>query len=105
MTQQMTTLTQLPNVRHDLFRIPSNDSHAVAARSTHAPRILLLYGSARQRSYSRLLAEEAARMLNAMGAETSFFNPSGLTLPDDASVTHPKVQELREIATCEEGMP
>lgn len=104
MTQQMTTLTQLPNVRHDLFRIPSNDSLAVAARSTHAPRILLLYGSVRQRSYSRLLAEEAARLLNAMGAETRFFNPSGLPLPDDASETHPKVQELREFARWAEGM-
>lgn len=104
MTQQMTTLTQLPNVRHDLFRIPSNDSLAVAARSTHAPRILLLYGSVRQRSYSRLLAEEAARLLNAMGAETRFFNPSGLPLPDDAPETHPKVQELRELARWAEGM-
>lgn len=104
MTQQMTTLTQLPNVRHDLFRVPSNDSLAVAARSTHAPRILLLYGSVRQRSYSRLLAEEAARLLNAMGAETRFFNPSGLPLPDDAPETHPKVQELRELARWAEGM-
>lgn len=104
MTQQMTTLTQLPNVRHDLFRILSNDSFAVAARSTHAPRILLLYGSVRQRSYSRLLAEEAARLLNAMGAETRFFNPSGLPLPDDAPETHPKVQELRELARWAEGM-
>src|SRR5690606_17894793 len=104
MTQQMTTLTQLPNVRHDLFRIPSNDSLAVAARSTHAPRILLLYGSVRQRSYSRLLAEEAARLLNAMGADTRLFNPSGLPLPDDAPETHPKVQELREFARWAEGL-
>jgi len=100
----MTTLTQLPNVRSDLFRIPSNDSLAGAARSTHAPRILLLYGSLRQRSYSRLLAEEAGRLLNAMGAETRFFNPSGLPLPDDSPETHPKVQELQELARWAEGM-
>ncbi|HEX7116125.1 MAG TPA: arsenical resistance protein ArsH [Steroidobacter sp.] len=100
----MKTLTQLPNVRDDLLRIPSHDNLAGAARSAHAPRILLLYGSVRQRSYSRLLAEEAARLLNAMGAETRFFNPSGLPLPDDAPETHPKVQELRELVRWAEGM-
>jgi arsenical resistance protein ArsH len=102
--QEMTTLTQVPNVRGDLFRIPSNVHLAGTAQSTHAPRILILYGSVRKRSYSRLLAEEAARLLNAMGAETRFFNPSGLPLPDDAPETHPKVQELRELAQWAEGM-
>jgi arsenical resistance protein ArsH len=102
--QEMTTFTQLPNVRGDLFRVPSNVHLAGAAQSTYAPRILLLYGSVRKRSYSRLLAEEAARLLNAMGAETRFFNPSGLPLPDDAPETHPKVQELRELAQWAEGM-
>jgi arsenic resistance protein ArsH len=65
---------------------------------------LLLYGSVRQRSYSRLLAEEAGRLLNAMGAQTRFFNPSGLPLPDDAPDTHPKVHELRQLAQWAEGM-
>jgi hypothetical protein len=64
----------------------------------HPPRILLLYGSLRPRSFSRLLVEEAARLLQAMGGETRIFNPSGLPLPDDAPDTHPKVQELRELA-------
>lgn len=100
----MTTLAQLPNVRGDLFRVPITHDFAGTVQSTHAPRILLLYGSVRQRSYSRLLAEEAARLLNAMGAQTRFFNPSGLPLPDDAPETDPKVQELRDLARWAEGM-
>ncbi len=71
--------------------------------STHAPRILILYGSLRQVSYSRLLAEEAGRLLTELGAEVRFFNPTGLPLPDDAPVTHPKVQELRDLSEWSEG--
>ncbi len=74
------------------------------ARATHAPRILLLYGSVRQRSFSRLASEEAARILQRFGAETRMFNPSGLPLPDDAETNHPKVQELRDLVTWSEGM-
>lgn len=73
-------------------------------RPGHPPRILLLYGSLRQRSFSRLLAEEAARLLRRMGAQTKFFHPSGLPLPDDAPDTHPKVAELRELCQWAEGM-
>ena len=72
--------------------------------SPHAPRILLLYGSVRERSYSRLASEEAARLLQAMGAETKIFNPSGLPLPDEAPDSHPKVQELRQLAEWSEAM-
>ena len=75
-----------------------------APRTTHAPRILLLYGSLRKRSFSRLVAEEAARILHRFGADTRTFNPSGLPLPDDADATHPKVQELRDLVTWSEGM-
>ncbi len=75
-----------------------------ATRVTHAPRILLLYGSLRERSYSRLVTEEAARLLDAMGAETRIFDPSGLPLPDAAPEDHPKVQELRDLAQWSEGM-
>lgn len=71
--------------------------------STHKPRILLLYGSTRSTSYSRLLVEEAARLLEHFGAETRIFSPSGLPLPDDAPVEHPKVQELRELMQWSEG--
>lgn len=70
----------------------------------HAPRILLLYGSLRERSYSRLLTEEAARLLQALGAEARIFDPRGLPMPDDAPEDHPKVQELRDLAQWSEGM-
>ncbi|KRS18369.1 arsenical resistance protein ArsH [Roseovarius indicus] len=71
---------------------------------THAPRILLLYGSLRKHSYSRFAAEEAARILTRLGAECRTFNPSGLPLPDDADTTHPKVAELRDLVMWSEGM-
>ncbi|MCJ7294670.1 arsenical resistance protein ArsH [Klebsiella pneumoniae] len=75
-----------------------------APQVVHPPRILMLYGSLRERSYSRLATEEAARLLTAMGAEVKIFNPSGLPLPDDAPETHPKVAELRELVLWSEGM-
>tara|TARA_R110002050_G_scaffold1244_5_gene8745 strand:+ start:29973 stop:30671 length:699 start_codon:yes stop_codon:yes gene_type:complete len=68
------------------------------------PRILILYGSIRERSFSRFAAEEAGRLLTAMGAEVKTFNPSGLPLPDDAPETHPKVMELRELVRWCDGM-
>ncbi|MCY7262171.1 MULTISPECIES: arsenical resistance protein ArsH [Pseudomonas] len=73
------------------------------ARPEHKPRILLLYGSTRERSFSRLLVEEAARLLQHLGAETRIFDPSGLPLPDDAPVDHPKVQQLRDLVQWSEG--
>ena len=94
----------LPHVAADLFTQPGDGLSALPPRSTHAPRILLLYGSVRERSYSRLASEEAALLLQAMGAETRTFNPSGLPLPDDALDTHPKVQELRALVNWSEGM-
>lgn len=95
---------ELPNIQEALFRVPDAAQLQPAVRATHPPRILLLYGSLRQRSFSRLLAEEAARLLRAMGAEARIFNPSGLPLPDDAPETHPKVAELRELTLWAEGM-
>ncbi|MCO7572666.1 arsenical resistance protein ArsH [Pseudomonas chlororaphis] len=73
------------------------------ARPENKPRILLLYGSTRERSFSRLLVEEAARLLQHLGAETRIFDPSGLPLPDDAPVEHPKVQQLRDLVQWSEG--
>ncbi|WP_457772026.1 arsenical resistance protein ArsH [Phycobium rhodophyticola] len=70
----------------------------------HRPRILLLNGSLRPRSFSRLVNEEAARILQALGAQTRVFSASGLPLPDDAAPDHPKVAELREAVTWSEGM-
>lgn len=69
----------------------------------HKPRILLLYGSTRPRSFSRLLVEEAARLLEHFGAEIRIFNPCGLPLPDDAPVEHPKVQELLALMQWSQG--
>lgn len=100
----MTTLDLLPAVAPEHFQVPDPARLASAVRSTHPPRILLLYGSLRERSFSRLLAEEAARLLQAMGAETRCFDPAGLPLPDGAPDTHPKVQELRSLAQWCEGM-
>jgi len=94
----------LPNIDPTLFISPSLNALHQAVQSTHAPRILLLYGSLRERSFSRLLSEEAARLLTAMGAEARTFNPHGLPLADDAPESHPKVQALRELALWSEGM-
>ncbi len=101
-------------MRNDDPGLPALDArllHAVDAarlwptsRATHPPRILLLYGSARERSFSRLLTREAARLLTALGAEARVFDPRGLPLPDDAPETHPRVAELRELAAWAEGM-
>jgi arsenic resistance protein ArsH len=93
---------ELPNLDPALFELPSLDKLAAPA-SAHKPRILLLYGSNRERSFSRLLTFEAARLLQALGAETRIFNPSGLPQPDDAPDSHPKVQELRELVLWSEG--
>ena len=96
--------SDLPNIDAALFEAPATARLQMAPPSSHAPRVLLLYGSLRERSYSRLLSEEAARLLQAMGAETRTFDPRGLPLPDDAPDTHPKVQELRQLAHWAEAM-
>ncbi|MBC9250690.1 MULTISPECIES: arsenical resistance protein ArsH [Pseudomonas] len=93
----------LPNLDVDLAHLPTLDKLGVESASSHPPRILLLYGSTRERSFSRLLTEEAARLLQRFGAETRIFDPSGLPLPDDAPESHPKVRELRELMQWSEG--
>jgi len=85
------------------FDVPTDKKLAQYRPPAHKPRILLLYGSTRERSFSRLLTEEAARILTLMGAETIIFDPSGLPLPDDAPADHPKVQELRDRVMWSEG--
>lgn len=92
----------LPNIQDQEFKIPTAEQLKPSV-STHKPRILLLYGSLRPRSFSRLAVEEAARILTEMGAETKIFNPQGLPLPDAESPDHPKVAELRELMMWSEG--
>ena len=97
-------MTDLFNLDDNCFQVPGVDRVFQDQPSTHKPRILLLYGSLRARSFSRLAVEEAARLLEAMGAETRIFDPRGLPLPDAEPAEHPKVQELRELAQWSEGM-
>ena len=94
----------IPNIDSDLIDLPSSEKLTIEQQSTHKPRILLLYGSTRERSFSRLLTEEAARLLEHFGAETRIFNPSGLPLPDDVPDDHPMVKELRDLVLWSEGM-
>lgn len=100
----MADLSDMPQIDTGSFSPVDSEALLDPMTSTHAPRILLLYGSVRSVSYSRLASEEAARILQAFGAETRMFNPSGLPLPDDAEPDHPKVAELRELVTWSEGM-
>jgi len=95
-------LSDLPNIHDAAFAIP--DLTQFADRPTgHKPRILMLYGSLRERSYSRFLTLEAQRLLEAFGAEVKIFHANGLPLPNDAPDTHPKVVELRELMLWSEG--
>ena len=94
----------LPNLDADCFKIPQQALLEAQQVSNHPPRILMLYGSLRERSYSKLLTLEAARLLEAMGAEVKIFDPLDLPQPDAAPDTHPRVKELRELATWSEGM-
>lgn len=97
-------MTDMPQLDETHLQPLDEERLFPATRSTHAPRILLLHGSLRKTSYSRLLNEEAARVLTRLGAEPRSFDPSGLPLPDDAEASHPKVQELRDLVTWSEGM-
>lgn len=92
------------NLDETCFQAVDTQALFAPVRSTHPPRILLLHGSVRKRSFSRLVNEEAARILQRFGAETRAFDPSGLPLPDDAETNHPKVRELRDLVTWSEGM-
>lgn len=96
-------LTNVPNLSAGAFDVPLSDRLRQHPAIEHPPRILLLYGSLRERSFSRLLTLEAQRLLGAMGAETRIFDPSGLPLPDDAPAEHPKVRELRDLSAWSEG--
>ncbi len=94
--------SDLPNL--DLSHVEAPQTERFSKHySEHKPRILLLYGSLRERSFSRLVVEESARLLTSFGAEPRIFNPQGLPQPDSGEESHPKVQELRELMMWSEG--
>jgi len=93
----------LPHLAEHVFRRPTLDEVAPTRTFTHPPRFLLLYGSLRERSYSRFLTFEAARLLERMGGEVRIFDPHGLPLPDSVPASHPKVRELRDLSLWSEG--
>ena len=97
-------MTDTPNIDDALF--PGVDEAALLApaHKTHPPRILILYGSLRARSFSRLSGEEAGRILTRLGAEVRIFNPSGLPLVDQPGADLTRVQELWDLVTWCEGM-
>ena len=96
-------MNNLPNILAEHLVTPTQDTLHTDQLLTHPPKILLLYGSLREHSFSRLVVEESAKLLEALGCETKIYNPSGLPLPDDSDESHPKVQELRELMAWSEG--
>jgi arsenic resistance protein ArsH len=92
----------MPNVVESAIDIPSVHNMQINT-SSHKPRILLLYGSLRERSFSRLVIEESARLLSSFGADVRVFDPKGLPQPDTEDDTHPKVKELRDLMVWSEG--
>lgn len=94
----------IPQLQEDYFLPIDHEALFNAPRNTHAPRILMLYGSLRQRSFSKLMTLEAARVLEKFGAEVKIFDPAGLPLPDAEDDKHPKVAELRDLVMWSEGM-
>ncbi|MEO9460111.1 MAG: arsenical resistance protein ArsH [Lentilitoribacter sp.] len=96
---------ELKNVELNQFQQIRQQELVKVDDFTHPPRILLLYGSLRERSFSRLVAEESKKILEALGCEAKIFNPSDLPLPDAVKAEDSeKVQELRELAKWSEGM-
>ncbi len=94
----------LPNIDAQSIKPIDKETLFNNQLSSHAPKILLLYGSLRERSFSRLATEEAARILRYFGAETKTFDPTGLPQPDTDDGSHPKVQELHQLVQWSEGM-
>lgn len=97
------SIPDLPNIKTELLDIPTVDKLQPVGDMNHPPRILMLYGSLRERSFSRFLIEEAARILEHLGAEVRIFNPMELPMAGSVSEDHPKVVELRELCLWSEG--
>ncbi|CAB1276161.1 arsenical resistance protein ArsH [Candidatus Nitrosacidococcus tergens] len=97
-------IDSLPNINPDKLHPIDIDILIAPGASRHPPKILVLYGSLRKRSYSRFASEEASKLLSWYGCDVRTFNPSGLPLPDDAESDHPKVIELRNLVEWSDGM-
>jgi arsenic resistance protein ArsH len=97
------SLPDLPNIRLEHLSVPTLDKLAPVGEMNHAPRILMLYGSLRERSFSRFLTYEAARILEHFGAEVRIFDPTELPMAGSVPENHPKVVELRELSLWSEG--
>ncbi len=96
-------MTDTPNIDQTRFHAIDHSLLSLPDEPGHPVRILMLYGSLREHSFSRLMTEEAAKVLTAYGADVRIFDPAGLPLPDDAADTHEKVQELRQLSIWSEA--
>ena len=99
----MEKITNLPNINPEQLDLPTLDKLGQIGDQSHPPRILMLYGSLRERSFSRFLTEEAARILEHFGAEVKIFDPRALPMAGSVADDHPKVVELRELCLWSEG--
>ena len=99
----MIALSDLPNIQQELLDMPDMAKLAQQGELSHPPRILLLYGSLRERSFSRFLTYEAARILEHFGAEVKVFDPMELPMAGSVPEDHPKVLELRALSLWSEG--
>jgi arsenic resistance protein ArsH len=92
-----------PNVDQTHLQTLNVDRLALQDEPNHPVRVMMLYGSLRKRSYSKLLTDEAARILRQFGADVRIFDPAQLPLVDESNDTHPKVQELRKLSLWSEA--
>ena len=95
--------TDLPNLDPSQLHAIDTEKLALADEPTHPVRVLMLYGSLRERSFSRLMTEEAARVLKHLGADVKIYDPTDLPLVSEVSESHAKVQELRNLSLWSEA--
>lgn len=67
------------------------------------PKLLILYGSLRETSFSRKLGLEFARLFEVLGCDVRVYNPRGLPVRDPSFEDHIKVQELRALTQWSDG--
>lgn len=99
----MDEISGLPNINAGQLAIPTLEQLVAVGELSHPPRILMLYGSLRERSFSRFLTHEAARILEHFGAEVRIFDPMTLPMAGSVPEDHPKVVELRALSLWSEG--